>query len=287
MVAGWVDNNKKMITRYESNPREVERMNTAELRENFLVESVFKNEDFQFVYTHYDRLILGGACPVNQKLTLGTYNELKSENFLDRREIGIINVGGEGTIEADGEIFTSEKLSCVYLGKETKKVVFSSNDASNPAKYFLLSSPAHKSFPNKKFTKEDASPVSLGTDETSNNRTIYKYIHNDGIMSCQLVMGLTVLKTGSIWNTMPPHVHDRRSEVYCYFDVNENQGVMHFMGQPSETRHLWVQNHQAIISPPWSIHSGAGTANYSFIWGMAGENKDFTDMDHVVLNDLK
>ncbi|MCP9768302.1 5-dehydro-4-deoxy-D-glucuronate isomerase [Lacihabitans sp. LS3-19] len=276
-----------MISRYESSPREVERMNTAELRENFLVESLFVTDQINLTYTHYDRLVLGGAKPVNSSLKLGTYDALKSEYFLERREIGIINVAGAGKVVADGETYEVEKLSCVYLGKGTKEVIFSSDDAQNPACFFLLSSPAHHTFENKIFTKEDASPVTLGAPETSNHRTIYKYIHNDGIMSCQLVMGLTVLKTGSIWNTMPPHVHDRRSEVYCYFDVPENQGMMHFMGKPDETRHMWVQNHQAIISPPWSIHAGGGSANYSFIWGMAGENKDFTDMDFVNLNLLR
>ena len=272
---------------YESNPREVERMNTKELRENFLKEELFIADTVELLYSHYDRLVLGGAFPATKAITLETHDELKSEYFLERREIGIINVGGAGTVTADGETFAVEKLGCVYLGKGTKEVSFASNDSANPAHYFLLSSPAHMSYPNKHFTKEDASPVTLGSAETSNHRTIYKYIHNDGINSCQLVMGLTVLMSGSVWNTMPPHTHDRRSEVYCYFDVPENQGVMHFMGQPSETRHLWVQNHQAIISPPWSIHAGSGSANYSFIWGMAGENKDFTDMDFVNLNDLK
>ena len=276
-----------MQSRYESSPREVERMNTAELRENFLVESLFSEDEVRLTYTHYDRLILGGIKPFSKKLELPTYDALKSDYFLERREIGIINVAGSGQVEADGQIFSVEKLSCLYLGKGTKNVAFSSNDPSNPACFFILSAPAHHTFENNVFTKEDASPVTLGTPETSNHRTIYKYIHNDGIMSCQLVMGLTVLKTGSIWNTMPPHVHDRRSEVYCYFDVPENQGVMHFMGKPDQTRHMWIQNHQAIISPPWSIHAGGGSANYSFIWGMAGENKDFTDMDFVNLNQLR
>lgn len=276
-----------MISRYESSPREVERMNTAELRENFLVETLFADDEIKLTYTHYDRLVLGGVKPVSKKLELGTYDDLKSEFFLERREVGIINVAGDGQIEADGETFSVEKLSCLYLGKGTKSISFSSKDATNPACFFILSAPAHHTFANKLFTKEDASPVTLGAPETSNHRTIYKYIHNDGIMSCQLVMGLTVLKTGSIWNTMPPHVHDRRSEVYCYFDVPENQGVMHFMGKPDQTRHMWVQNHQAIISPPWSIHAGGGSANYSFIWGMAGENKDFTDMDFVNLKQLR
>ncbi len=276
-----------MQTRYESSPREVENMNTRELRENFLVEQLFVKDSVRLVYSHYDRLILGGIMPVNEDIELQTYDELRSEYFLERREIGIINVGGAGKIIADGETFESDKLSCLYLGKGTEEVVFSSDSSHDPARFFVLSAPAHAVFPNKIFTKEQASPVTLGSAETSNHRTIYKYIHNDGIASCQLVMGLTVLKTGSIWNTMPPHVHDRRSEVYCYFDIPENQGVMHFMGKPDETRHLWIQNHQAIISPPWSIHSGAGSANYSFIWGMAGENKDFTDMDFVDLNHLK
>ncbi len=276
-----------MISRYESSPREVERMNTAELRENFLVESLFADDEIKLTYTHYDRLVLGGVKPVAKAIALDTYDALKSSYFLERREIGIINVAGNGQVEADGELFSVEKLSCLYLGKGTKKVTFSSKDGANPACFFILSAPAHQTYANKLFTKEDASPVTLGAPETSNHRTIYKYIHNDGIMSCQLVMGLTVLKTGSIWNTMPPHVHDRRSEVYCYFDVPENQGVMHFMGKPDQTRHMWVQNHQAIISPPWSIHAGGGSANYSFIWGMAGENKDFTDMDFVNLNELR
>ncbi len=279
--------NKPMVSRYESSPREVERMNTQELRENFVVENVFETDKIKFTYTHYDRMVLGGAVPANQTIELGNYPDLKSGFFLERREIGIINLGGKGTITADGVAYEVEKLGCVYLGKGTEKVTFSSENPTQPAQYFLLSAPAHQTYPNRHFTKEDASPVNIGAAETSNNRTIYKYIHNDGIMSCQLVMGLTVLSTGSVWNTMPPHTHDRRSEVYFYFDVPENQGIMHFMGKPDQTRHLWIQNHQAIISPPWSIHSGAGSANYSFIWGMAGENKDFTDMDHVNLNHLR
>jgi 4-deoxy-L-threo-5-hexosulose-uronate ketol-isomerase len=272
---------------YESSPREVAAMKTADLRENFLVESLFEENQIKLTYTHYDRMILGGVMPVNQELLLDTYPALKSNYFLERREIGIINVGGTGTIKADGQKYSVEKLSCVYIGKGTQNVSFASGDSGKPAKFFVLSAPAHQKYESQMFTKEQASPIIMGAAETSNNRTIYKYIHNDGIMSCQLVMGLTVLSTGSIWNTMPPHVHDRRSEVYCYFDVPENQGVMHFMGDPSETRHMWIQNHQAIISPPWSIHSGAGSANYSFIWGMSGENKDFTDMDFVNLNELR
>ncbi|KPM47246.1 5-dehydro-4-deoxy-D-glucuronate isomerase [Jiulongibacter sediminis] len=276
-----------MTSRYETSPREFERMNTTEMRAEFLVSSLFKENQVLLTHTHYDRMVTGGVMPIGKAVELGNPEDLKANFFLERRELGIINIGGSGTIVADGETYELEKLGCVYLGKGTQSVSFSSDSAGSPAKFFLLSTPAHKEYPNTLYTKEQALPVTLGDSETSNCRTIYKYIHNDGIMSCQLVMGLTVLQTGSVWNTMPPHTHDRRSEIYCYFDVPENQGVMHFMGKPDETRHLWVQNEQAIISPPWSIHAGSGTANYSFIWAMAGENKDFTDMDHVNLNFLR
>ena len=276
-----------MQIRYESSPREVERMNTSELRENFLVEKVFGDDEINVVYSHYERLIVGGAKPVTKALNLPTYDALKSDYFLERRELGVINVGGKGKVTADGQVYELEKLSALYLGKGTENVSFESADAENPALFYLLSSPAHKELPTTLYTKEQALPMTIGAPETSNHRTVYKYIHNDGINSCQLVMGLTILHTGSIWNTMPPHVHDRRAEIYLYFDVEAAHGVMHFMGKPDETRHMWVRNHQAIISPPWSIHSGAGSASYSFIWGMAGENKDYTDMDFVDLNDLR
>ncbi len=276
-----------MQVRYESSPREVERMNTQELRGNFLVETIFVDNSIELVYTHYDRLILGGAKPVGEVLTLPTYPELRSSYFLERREIGIINVGGAGKVYADGIKYGLEKQSCLYVGKGTEEVKFESDDASNPALFYLLSSPAHAAYPTTLFTKEQAMPMTIGSAETSNHRTVYKYIHADGINSCQLVMGLTNLHNGSIWNTMPPHVHDRRSEVYLYFDVDAAHGIMHFMGKPDETRHMWVRNHQAIVSPPWSIHSGAGSASYSFIWGMGGENKDYADMDVVDLKNLR
>lgn len=276
-----------MQVRYESSPREVERMNTQELRENFLVETIFVDNSIELVYTHYDRLILGGAKPVGQVLTLPTYPELRSTYFLERREIGIINVGGSGKVHADGIEYDLEKQSCLYVGKGVEEVKFESDDSENPALFYLLSSPAHAAYPTTLFTKEQAMPMTIGSAETSNHRTVYKYIHADGINSCQLVMGLTNLHNGSIWNTMPPHVHDRRSEVYLYFDVDAAHGIMHFMGKPDETRHMWVRNHQAIVSPPWSIHSGAGSASYSFIWGMGGENKDYADMDVVDLKNLR
>lgn len=276
-----------MQQRYEASPREVERMNTQELRNDFLVESLFAEGTANFVYSHYDRMVMGGLVPTSEPIELPNYEALKSNFFLERREMGIINIGGKGSITADEKSYDLEKLSCLYLGKNTKGVHFSSESADTPAHFFIFSAPAHRDFPNRLFTKEKALPFTLGDTKTSNRRTIYKYIHNDGINSCQVVMGLTVLQEGSVWNTMPAHTHDRRSEVYLYFDVPENQGVMHFMGQPSETRHLWVQNQQAIISPPWSIHAGSGTASYSFIWAMAGENKDFTDMDFIELSRIR
>ncbi len=276
-----------MQARYESSPKETAGMNTAELRSNFLVETLFTPDQIHIVYSHYDRMILGGIMPKNEAVELGNYDELKSDYFLERREIGIINVAGDGKITVDGESFNINKLDCLYVGKGAQKLVFESVDGSKPAKYFILSAPAHAAYPTRLMTKEEASPASMGAVETANQRVIYKYIHLDGIRSCQLVMGLTVLQTGSVWNTMPSHTHDRRMEAYCYFDVPENHGVLHLMGQPQETRHLWIANHQAIISPPWSVHSGCGTSNYSFIWGMAGENQSFSDMDFIPISELR
>lgn len=262
-------------------------MNTAELRNNFLMETLFSANQIHLTYSHYDRMILGGVMPTTETLTLGTYEDLKSEYFLERRELGIINVAGDGRITVDGQEYLVNKLDCLYVGRGAKNITFSSLNAENSAKFFVLSCPAHKEYPTQLMTKDASTPAHMGAVETANQRTIYKYIHLDGIRSCQLVMGLTVLQNGSVWNTMPSHTHDRRMEVYCYFDVQEGQGVLHLMGQPQETRHLWVSNHQAIISPPWSIHSGCGTTNYSFIWGMAGENQSFADMDFVAINELK
>lgn len=278
---------KLMQIRFESSRKEVSKMNTDALRENFLVENIFETNKVRFVYSHYDRIIIGGVVPTTTPLPLPNFDALKSNFYLERRELGIINIGGEGRITAGGTTYNISKLGCLYVGKGVQEVTFSSVDSSKPAAFYLLSAPAHASHPTTLFTKEDATPVTVGSAETSNHRTIYKYIHMDGIQSCQLVMGLTVLQTGSVWNTMPAHVHDRRMEAYCYFDVPENHRVLHLMGEPDETRHLLVANRQAVISPPWSIHSGCGTSNYSFIWGMAGENKDYTDMDLIAIKDLK
>lgn len=276
-----------MNVRYQNSPKETAAMNTADLRENFLIEELMVDDKVELVYSHYDRMIIGGAKPVNNILKLETHPELKADYFLERREVGIINVGGNGTIEVDGERFSVNKLECVYAGKGVQSVTFKSDDAQNPALFYLLSAPAHQTHPTTKFTKEQAVPSGLGEQSTANKRTIYKYIHAEGIKSAQLVMGLTILDDGSVWNTIPSHTHSRRMEAYFYFDVRDDQRVIHLMGQPQETRHLLVANHQAIISPPWSIHSGCGTANYGFIWGMAGENYTYTDMDPAPLADLR
>jgi 4-deoxy-L-threo-5-hexosulose-uronate ketol-isomerase len=276
-----------MEIRFETSPREAATLDTAALREQFHVPALMKDDQVVLVYSHYDRVIIGGAKPMKKTLTLGNPGELKAEYFLERREIGIINVGGEGTVEADGKQYAMNKLDCVYLGKETKKVSFTSSSKKDPAVFYLLSAPAHHKYPSKLMPKAKATPVDMGDKTTSNERTIYKYIHLDGIRSCQLVMGLTVLKPGSVWNSVPPHTHTRRMEVYFYFDVPEQHRVFHFMGQEKETRHIVVANHEAVISPPWSMHFGCGTTNYGFIWGMAGENQVFTDMDQVALASIR
>jgi 4-deoxy-L-threo-5-hexosulose-uronate ketol-isomerase len=276
-----------MEVRFQNSPKETAGMNTAELRENFLIERLVVEGQIKLVYSHYDRVIIGGAKPIGSALTLETHPELRADYFLERRELGIINVGGAGNVSVDHENFDLNKLDCLYVGKGAKQVSFKSADATNPAVYYLLSSPAHQTYPTRKLTKEEAQPSAMGDQSTANKRTIYKYIHAEGIQSAQLVMGLTVLEEGSVWNTMPSHTHTRRMEAYFYFDVREDQRVFHFMGQPQETRHILVANHEAIISPPWSIHSGAGTAAYGFIWGMAGENYTYTDMDPAPLKDLR
>ena len=276
-----------MQTRYTNSPNETRGFDTEALREQFLVEDLFRPEQTRWVYSHYDRVMLGGAFPVSQPVTLPAYEALKSDYFLERRELGVINVGSPGIVEVDGTAHEVHKLGCLYIGKGSRQVAFKSVLPQDPARFFLLSAPAHQSHPVRLMRREEASPAEMGSTDTSNQRTIYKYIHQGGIQSCQLVMGLTVLKSGSVWNTMPAHTHDRRMEAYFYFDLPEDQRVFHLMGQPSQTRHLVVANHQAVISPPWSIHSGCGTSNYSFIWGMAGENYTFTDMDFVAMKDLR
>lgn len=274
-------------SRYALGPVETKNLDTTGLRGNFLIETVFADDEIQLVYTHYDRYIAGGAKPVSKPLKLGTIDALKAPYFLERRELGIINVGGSGRVTVDGTVYTLGFKEALYVGKGNKEVVFSSDDATSPAKFYLNSAPAHHVYPTKKITKTEAEVVELGSLETANHRVINKLLVADVVDTCQLQMGMTELKTGSVWNTMPAHTHDRRMEVYFYFEVPEGQSVSHFMGQPQETRHIWMQNEQAVISPPWSVHAGAGTSNYTFIWGMAGENMDYGDMDGCAITDLR
>jgi len=274
-------------SRYAIGPTETRALDTDGLRKHFLIEKVFVDDTIQLAYTHYDRYIAGGAMPVSKALPLDTVEDLKAAYFLERRELGIINVGGPGKVLVDGQVYQLDFKDALYIGKGNQKVVFSSEDAAAPAKFYLNSAPAHHAYPTRKVTKADAEVAVLGSLETANHRTINKLLVNSVIETCQLQMGMTELKTGSVWNTMPPHTHDRRMEVYFYFEVPEGQAVCHFMGQPEETRHLWMQGEQAVISPPWSVHAGAGTSNYTFIWGMAGENLDYDDMDKCAINELK
>lgn len=278
---------EQLDSRYAVSPDEVKHMDTATLRKKFLIETVFEPGKLHLTMSHFDRYIAGGAMPSNDKIQLSNPDNLKAKFFLERREMGIINVGGKGTVEAGGESYELDFKEALYIGRGTENVSFSSADPANPAKFYINSAPAHHSYPTKKVTKAEAEVVTLGSLENSNHRTINKLLVASVIETCQLQMGMTELKPGSVWNTMPAHTHDRRMEVYFYFEVPEGQSVSHFMGQPQESRHIWMQNDQAVISPPWSIHAGAGTSNYTFIWGMAGENLDYGDMDACAISDLK
>ncbi|GAA4196479.1 5-dehydro-4-deoxy-D-glucuronate isomerase [Pedobacter jeongneungensis] len=277
----------KFESRYAQSPKEVKHMDTAALRENFLIENVFEANQVNLTLSHFDRYIVGGAMPVDQKIALPNPDDLKATYFLERRELGIINVGGKAIVTADGETYELDYKEALYIGKGTKEVFFESASPGEAAKLYINSAPAHHTYPNKKVSKAEAEIVELGTPETANHRIINKLLVNSVLPTCQLQMGMTELKSGSVWNTMPAHTHDRRMEAYFYFEVPQGQSVCHFMGQPQETRHIWMQNDQAVISPNWSIHSGAGTSNYTFIWGMAGENLDYGDMDHCAITELK
>ncbi|GIP13388.1 MAG: 5-dehydro-4-deoxy-D-glucuronate isomerase [Paenibacillus macerans] len=277
-----------MERRYASHPNEVKQFDTARLRQEFLIPRLFTPDKLELVLTHEDRLIVGGAAPVNGEVKLETdLKELGVSYFLERRELGAINVGGPGSIVVDGTEYELDTKDCLYVGKGSREVIFKSKDAAKPAKFYLNSAPAHKEFPTAKTTLDEAESAALGSIENSNERTIHRLIHENGIQSSQLVMGMTQLKTGNMWNTMPAHVHPRRMEAYMYFDLPEDSIVVHLMGAPDETRHIVMRNEQAVISPSWSIHSGVGTSNYTFIWGMAGDNKAYGDMDAVAMKDLK
>ncbi|WET02232.1 5-dehydro-4-deoxy-D-glucuronate isomerase [Flavobacterium sp. YJ01] len=277
----------KYSSRYASSPEAVKKYDTQQLREEFLIDDLMQEDEVVLVYSHYDRYIAGSAVPVKGDLTLETIDPLKAPYFLERRELGIINVGGSGSVVVEGTSYALGFKDALYIGSGNKDVVFKSDDSSNPAKFYLNSAPAHTTYPTKKVSLEEANKLQLGTMETANHRTVNQMIIGSVVTTCQLQMGMTELKPGSVWNTMPAHVHDRRMEVYFYLDIPENQAVCHFMGQPQETRHIWMNNHQAVISPPWSIHSGSGTSNYTFIWGMAGENLDYGDMDVCKITDLR
>lgn len=274
-------------SRYAVSPVEAKGMDTTSLRSNFLITPIFEPGQINLTLSHFDRYIVGGAMPVDGKLSLPNPDALKAPYFLHRREMGMINVGGDALVTADGVEYALGYKEALYIGKDTAEVTFASADSSKPAKLYINSAPAHHKFPTKKVTKAEADIVELGTLETANHRVINKLIVNSVLETCQLQMGMTELKTGSVWNTMPAHTHDRRMEAYFYFEIPEKQSVCHFMGEPQESRHIWMQNEEAVISPNWSIHSGAGTSNYTFIWGMAGENLDYGDMDHCAINDLK
>ena len=276
-----------MTQRFAIGPRETATLNTDGLREHFLIERLFVAGEISLTYSHYDRLIVGGAQPAGTVLPLPCPESLKATSFLERRELGVLNMGGPGQVRVGAEAYELGTQDCLYVGMGAGQVEFISHDAARPAKFYLLSAPAHAAHPTTRRTQAEATPVQMGAAETANERTIYKYIYAEGIQSCQLVMGLTTLKPGNVWNTMPAHTHDRRMEAYLYFDLAAGQRVLHLMGEPTETRPLWVSEGQAILSPPWSIHTGCGTAAYSFIWGMAGENREYTDMDAVPLDGLR
>lgn len=276
-----------MELRTASSPRDVKTYDTARLREEFLIQDLFRPDEVKMVYSHIDRIITGAAMPVNKALTLAAGEELRAEYFLQRREMGIINIGGEGKVTVDGTVYTLRHRDGIYVGRGCKDVVMESVASAKPAKFYFNSTPAHKAYPTVYIRPEDCVNVELGSLEQSNHRNICKYILPGQVESCQLVMGMTTLRPGSVWNTMPCHTHDRRMEVYLYFDLPEDAFVMHYMGEPTETRHIVVRNEEAVISPSWSIHSGSGTQAYTFIWGMAGENQDFDDMDGCAMTDLK
>ena len=279
--------NNNYEVRYAVGQRETNQMGTQALRDEFLIEQVFGIDLVKWVYTHYDRYMAGGVIPTLGSVFLDTLEPLKSQYFLERREMGIINVGGKGTVSADGISYSLDYKEALYLGRGIKEVHFSSDDPKAAAKFYLNSAPAHLNYPSQKVGRDQAEIVELGSAETSNSRTIRKLIVNSIVQTCQLQMGMTELASGSVWNTMPAHVHDRRMEVYFYFEVPEDQAICHFMGATDETRHLWMANEQAVISPPWSIHAGSGTSNYTFIWGMAGENLDYGDMDACPIPNLR
>ena len=277
----------KIDVRHASHPEAVRAFDTEKLREQFLIETMFTHGEIVLTYSHYDRMVIGGAMPLDVPLVLSAPKAVGQERFLAERELGALNLGGAGRIRLDGTAYDLARLDCLYIGKGIVDVRFESVDPVDPAKFYLVSAPAHAVHPTVHLTPEKARQMTIGALETANRRSIFQFIHPEVCQSCQLTMGFTMLEPGSVWNTMPSHTHDRRMEAYLYFDVPADQRIFHFMGEGTQTRHLLVANEQAVISPPWSIHSGAGTSNYNFIWAMAGDNKNFTDMDHIAMSELR
>lgn len=269
-------------TRHAIDPNTAQKLDTNALRKAFLMENLFVNDEIRLIYTHYDRMIVGGAVPAGADLILAKVAEAGTDSVLDRREMTIVNIGAFGTVSVDGTDYVMDKGDMLYIGMGAGAITF-----SGAGRYYILSAPAHVTYPTRLIKITEAAVVELGSSETANKRKIYQFVHPLVMKSCQLVVGMTTLVNGSVWNTMPAHVHDRRMEAYLYIDVPEDQGVIHLMGEPTETRHMVIRNEEGAISPPWSIHSGAGTASYTFIWAMAGDNVDYTDMDFVSMDDMR
>ena len=278
---------KELDIRYMSHPNDSKHYTTSELRKNYLIENVFVKDEISLTYSYQDRMIAGGAYPVEKTLKLEAKEALKADYFLERRELGVFNIAGDGIILVDGVEYSLEKTDCLYIGKGAKEVLFKSKDAKNPAKFYMCSCPAQRSCPTKLLKMKDAKKVNVGDQEHLNERTINQFIHSDVLDTAQLSMGLTILYPGNAWNTMPAHTHERRMEVYFYFELGNDDVVFHLMGQPQEVRIIVMKNEQAVISPSWSIHSGFATKSYAFIWGMCGENKTYNDMDVIKTTDLK
>lgn len=276
-----------MELRHATHPEMIRGASTEDLRRSYLVDDLFTDDAVNAVYTHHDRIVLAGIRPVTEDVALPSFPELRTQTFLECREAGVVNVGGKGSVVADGETFELGHGACLYLGRGTAEVTFRSADPAEPGRFYLFSAPAHRAFPTTAVMAGEGTARELGTAETSNRRTLNQYIHADGVRSCQVVMGVTTLHPGSMWNTMPAHTHDRRTECYLYFDLRDDARVVHLMGLPTETRHLVVADEQAVISPSWSVHSGFGSASYSFVWAMAGENQAFDDMDGFQIADMR
>ena len=275
-----------MEVRHSVHPDDVKRLTTEELRERFLIQGLFQPDEIKLVYSHVDRMIAGSACPI-KPLALSVGKELGVSYFLERRELGVINIGGAGVVKVDGAQYKLDSTDALYVGMGAKEIVFTSDNAQKPAKFYLNSAPAHTTYPTVKIERKSITPTHLGSIQSSNDRNIYKYINPNTVKSCQLAMGMTVLEPGNMWNSMPCHTHHNRMEVYLYFNLPEDAAVFHLMGEPTQTRHIVLKNEEAVISPSWSIHAGVATSDYTFIWGMAGENQDFDDMDHVAMQDLR